>query len=112
MRQDFKFTIPNIEEEHPSQIGEFDHSASIIVPADNNIDPYGDDTKFNGFDEEIPRRNGGQKQINSIEEVTEQETLNTFESERQDIENFLNEMPTRQIAMTYSSNRRRWKIDQ
>ena len=69
--------------------------------------PYGDDTKFNGFDEEIPRRNGGQKQINSIEEVTEQETLNTFESERQDIENFLNEMPTRQIAMTYSSNRRR-----
>lgn len=82
MRQDYKFTIPNIEEEHPSQIGEFDHSASIIVPSDNNLDPYSDDPKFNGFEEESARRGGGQKQINSIEEVTEQETLNTFESER------------------------------
>jgi len=85
MRQDYNFTnlAPHIEEEQPSQDVELDHSASVIVPADKIHDPYGDDQKFNGFYEDvIIRRDGPQKHINSIEEVSEQETLNTFESER------------------------------
>ena len=88
MRQD-KLTIPFNEEEQPSRI-ELDYSASMIAPTDQVLDPYDDEPRFNGpgFDDELRHRRrtsrdpARQKQINSIEEVTEQETLNTFESER------------------------------
>jgi hypothetical protein len=58
-------SIPNIEEEQPSQIGEFDHSASIIVPSDNLIDNYEDENKFNGqqFDDELQQKYGNNNDI-------------------------------------------------
>jgi hypothetical protein len=70
------------------------------------MDPYEDEKQFDAhaFDEEFKMKVGrsalneqlGRPQVNSLEvltEHTEHETLNTLESDRIDIEDFLNAMP-------------------
>ena len=99
-----------------------ENSISQITPSDYKMDPYEDEKQFDAhaFDEEFKMKVGrsalneqnARPQANSLEvltEHTEHETLNTLESDRIDIEDFLNAMPQsiHQNAQPYKSNRRR-----